>query len=180
MFHVPANDCWDPTFIAESLRHHDIDTCTVDDTVRITLPIQKPQHTLGWIVNWLFPARPVIATIAFRKDRFLRNIELQVDPLKFPLDSSWFQDICRAMRERDYVIGSDRRIATRYCSNQEIETLFDDLDRLESEKLDLVTKQDFANAAKIRDEEEVLRKRIDTILLSLVGDYNKAKENDEQ
>lgn len=92
--------CWVP--ITELLRLQHVDARTMGNTVRVTLPKGQRQHVIGRLVNWLFPSRPLHITISFHPDHFIRNVHLEYDALKMPLDCPCFDQIGHAMRERGW------------------------------------------------------------------------------
>jgi len=107
-------------------------------------------------------------TIRFHPERFLRNIDVEYDPPNTPpMPWAYWDEITRAMRERGYVVGSERRIANRYDhGSDELRKLLDELDRIQFEQEQLIEKEDFRGAALLRDEKNALRERMDAILFA--------------
>lgn len=165
--HVPFGDHWDAETVSVSLRSRGIDTCIIDDAVRITLPKVRPQHIVMRLFRRFFPEASCYVMIRFRPEQFLGNIELDYDPLKTPVMLLYFDEIADAMRERGYWIGSARRIAGRYNhSHGDLTEIFDELDRVQAEQEQLIERQDFKGAASLRDRNTALRQRIDATLLA--------------
>lgn len=181
MFHVPTDDTWDAQSIAKLLRHRNLNACTVDDTVRITLPITPPQSIIGKLARRLFRPRPLSITISYFPERFIRNVDLEYDVIKMPMDCPYFDDITEAMHQRGYLADEDREIAARYCPDSaKLTRLFDEIDDLQIQKENLVAKQDFENAVIVRDKEVMIRSEIDAILFNLVGRSTATENRDEQ
>jgi len=166
MYHVPLGDDWDPESINVSLRSRNIDSRVVGNEVRVAVLKSRPRNVVAKLFRWLFAGRPYCVTIQFRPERFLRNIHLDYDPMKsVPL--SFLDEITDAMHERGYVVGSERRIANRYDhGSDELRQLLDELDRIQLEQEQLIEKEDFAGAALLRDEKNILRERMDAILFA--------------
>ncbi|WP_442511692.1 UvrB/UvrC motif-containing protein [Novipirellula sp. SH528] len=180
MFHVPTDDRWDAQSIAELLRHRHLDACTVDEAVRITLPLTLPHSLVGKLVWRLFRPSPLKITISHCPERFIRNVDLEYDVMKMSMDCPCFDDIAEAMRQRGYLAGNDRDIAARYVpGSAELAKLFDEIDELQIQKEDLVAKQDFENAVIVRDKEEEIRSAIDAMLFQLVSRTTDTENRDE-
>ncbi len=74
----------------------------------------------------------------------------------------------------------DREIAARYCPNcAELARLFDEIEELEIQKLDLVAKQDFETAVVALDKVQMLRNKIDTMLFNVVSRSTNEENCDE-
>ena len=66
--------------------------------------------------------------------------------------------------------GSDSEIAEQYCpKSTTLEELFDEIDRLYNEVFQWVQAQNFAMASICRDEQTLIRNRIDAILFASVS-----------
>ena len=180
MFHVPIDDTWDAKSIAELLRHRGLDAYAVDDAVRITLPLMQTHSIIGKLARKMFRPGPLSITLSFFPDRFIRNVGLEYDVVKMPMDFPCFDDIAEAMHQRGYLADDDREIAARYCPDSaDLVKLFDEIDKLQIQKEDLVAKQDFENAVIVRDKEEVIRSEIDAMLFVLVGRATATEIRDE-
>ncbi|KLU07473.1 hypothetical protein RISK_000551 [Rhodopirellula islandica] len=180
MFHVPTDDRWDAQSIAELLRHRDLDAGTVDDTVRITLPLTQPRSFVGNLVWKLFRPSPLKITIFYSPEKFVRNVDLEYDVLKISMDCPCFDDIAEAMRQRGYLADDDREIAARYIPGSiELAKLFDAIDELQIQKEDLVAEQDLENAVIVLDKEEEIRSKIDSMLFNSVSRSRASENRDE-
>lgn len=165
MFHVPTNETWDPEALAERLREQNLEAIVLADSVRITLPTIPPATMLERLQDLIFPARSQHLTLRFNKQKFICNIELVFDPLNFSHESVILTQISKACKQRGYWCKPGREIAMKYCPDSaELKELLEKVEQLQIEKENLVANQNVEQAAKVRDDETLLKQRIDAIL----------------
>ncbi|PHQ36085.1 DNA helicase UvrB [Rhodopirellula bahusiensis] len=178
MYHVPSNKTWDPTAIAERLRERNLDATVIADSVRITLPSAPPHNFFERLGNLILRTGPQHLVLSFDSQKFIRNITLEYDPLKISTEMAVFTQIGKACKEIGYWSAPDREIALRYCPDSaELRDLLDKVEQMQIEKENLVAKQDFEQAAQIRDAQTPLEQRIDAILFEATNEPDNSADN---
>ena len=103
------------------------------------------------------------AIIAFDPNEVIENVTLDYEctVTKTEVTVADTKKVNAAIQECGYVSGSKRDIASMYCpTSPELNAQFDELERLQTVKEELVSTQHFDEAAEILQKQDLLREQI--------------------
>ena len=169
MYHIQVGNSWNPKTVCETLRSHCVDSSIVGKCIQIRLPDGKRQTTLQRVLEFLSLRRSKYISLNYDPTKFIRNVNLEDSWPGTRIDLRCFDDIDSAMLKLGCRVGGDREIAAQYCpENATLTGLFDEIDRLQLKIDQSILVQDFDNAGMCRDDENLIRNRIDAILFGSV------------
>jgi len=167
MFHLPPGNCWNPEAVRDVLRSHCVEASIAGTNIRIKLPDGKPQTIVARVLKALHFRYSKYVTLIYYPTKFIYNIQLEDFWPRTRIEPTCFDDIESAMLKLGCVVDCERNIAAQYCPDDAaLARLFDEIDRLSAEIEQLISVQDFESAALRRNEEDLIRTKIDAILFS--------------
>lgn len=169
-FHIPPTLQWDPDALARQLNTAQLNAIAEKDIVRVR---QGPFEIRDFPCVWRIRVYEPSILIEHYPERYLYNGHIEAEFGKFSVEED-LEVIKNALNGAGYTTFHDGDLDSEFAivrsyllESQGLKASYVELRRLDQEKNDAVSHQEFEKAVRIRDQQDAIRKSLDQLAVSL-------------